>query len=104
MHPTVGVRPLPTDPETPTGIGALLAALFGAGGGGTALVKQIRSQAKTEQRVSALEGSVSELKAKDERHDSQFLRIETTLSALDERSKNAENDRQEMLQILREKL
>lgn len=78
---------MPADPDTATGWGAFVAALFGAGGGGTALVKQIRSQAKTEQRVDAIEADVEELKNKDEKHDSQFLAIERTLGGLEQNTK-----------------
>ncbi len=76
---------MPADPDA-TGWAAAIAALFGAGGGGAALVKQIRSQAQTEQRVSALEQEVTDLRKKDEKHDDQFLKIERTLGGLDEKT------------------
>ena len=76
---------MPADPDA-TGWAAAIAALFGAGGGGAALVKQIRSQAQTEQRVSALEQEVTNLRKKDEKHDDQFLKIERTLGGLDEKT------------------
>lgn len=79
-----------------TGWIATIAALFGAGGGGTALVKQIRAQAQTEQRVSALEKDVTGLRAKDDKHDDQFMKIERTLGGLDEKTET-------ILEILRER-
>ena len=79
------------DPEN---WGAYLAALFGAGGGGAALVKQIKAQARLEEQVADHGKQL-------DTHAEKLGKIETTLSRLDERSERAEEDRKEMLTILR---
>lgn len=98
------------DPEQPQTLWGALLALFGAGGGGAAVVRQIRSQAKFEQRVVALEGEVKTLAEVDKVHEDRFGKIETTLGVLEERSRTAIADRKEMradqkeiLSLLREK-
>ena len=70
---------MPPDPEIPSTLWAWIAALFGAGGGGTALVKQIHAQGQNENRIRALETTVVV-------HSEKLDTIETTLSALNERS------------------
>ena len=87
---------MPVDPEVPQTWGAYLAALFGAGGGGAAVLKQIRAQAKAEAKVAELDERVGELELVDKVHEDRFGRIETTLSVLDERSKAAIDDRKEL--------
>lgn len=67
------------DPEIPSTLGAWIAALFGVGGGGTALIKQIHSQGKNENRISALETTIQS-------HGEKLDTIETTLAMLNERS------------------
>lgn len=66
-----------------------------------AAIRQARHQAKTEQRLSTIEGDVAGLKKKDDRHDRQFASIRGDLRVLDARSIEAVHDRKEMLAILK---
>lgn len=80
------------DPEVQIGIKDFVMGILGLGGAGGGAAA-LRSIGRYEQRVETLEGSVKELKEVDVKHDERMGKLETTLSALDERSKNAETSR-----------
>lgn len=83
--------------ETATGA----AGATGGAVGVAAAIRQAKHQARTEQRLTTLEGDVVTLKKKDEKHDRQVAAIRGDLRVLDARSIEAVHDRKEMLAILK---